>query len=420
MNTESKNTNAAPELLMPAGDLEKLKYALAFGGDAVYLGVPYFSLRARENEFNLENLRTGIEHAHSLGKKVYVTANIFGHNRKINSFIPSLREWLSAKPDALIMSDPGLMMMAREEFPDAEIHLSVQANCMNWQTVKFWNKSLNVKRVILSRELSLNEIKEIHERVPDIELEAFVHGAICIAYSGRCLLSSYMSNRDANQGVCDNTCREKFKVHIEDTRDPGKKYEIQEDEEGTYILNSKDLCVISRLQELKEAGVCSFKVEGRTKSVYYVSSVARAYRKAIDDMMAGKPFDPSLLAELEKISNRGYHAGFFNGTPGAEGQNYSQTTRFSTRKFAGLAQGEMNPEGYLPVEIRGTIKTGMEIELLGPDMQQFNFKVGSILNYKKQPADAAHPGTGVNYIKPEGSLNFSKEISNNGILNVIM
>jgi len=415
-----QNPTMKPELLMPAGDLEKLKYALDFGGDAVYLGAPYFSLRARENEFNLESLKEGIDHTHALGKKVYVTANIFARNRKINNFMPAVDEWLQLKPDAMIMSDPGLMMMVREKYPDVEIHLSVQANSMNWQNVKFWHKSLNVKRVILSRELSLNEIKEIRDRVPDIELEAFVHGAICIAFSGRCLMSSYMSNRDANQGVCDNTCREKFNVYekkevfLEDSRNPGELYEIKEDEEGTYFFNAKDLCIIENLRELRDAGVCSFKVEGRTKSVYYVSSVARAYRQAIDDMIEGKPFNPALMDELNKVSNRGYHKGFFNGQPGVEGQNYADgVTRFSTRKFAGLAQGPMNDAGFFPVEVRGTIKKGMEIEILGPNMKQYNFKVDGILNGKQQEVEAAHPGTGINYLKGANA------IIENGILNVI-
>ncbi len=410
-----------PELLLPAGDLEKLKYGLAFGGDAVYLGAPYFSLRARENEFNLESLKEGIDHTHSLGKKVYLTANIFARNRKLNNFMPAMDEWLKLQPDAIIMSDPGLMMMVREKYPDIEIHLSVQANSMNWQNVKFWRKSLNIKRVILSRELSLAEIKEIRERVPDIELEAFVHGAICIAFSGRCLMSSYMSHRDANQGVCDNSCREKYKVFekkeilLEDNRNPGELYEIKEDDDGTYFFNAKDLCLIEHLRELRDAGVCSFKVEGRTKSVYYVSSVARAYRQAIDDMMENKPFNPTLMTELEKISNRGYHKGFFKGQPGAEGQNYADgVTRFSTRKFTGLIQGPMDEAGFFPVEVRGTIKKNMELEILGPNMKQLNFKVEGILNGKKQEVNAAHPGTGINYLKG------AHVILENGILNNIL
>ncbi len=410
-----------PELLMPAGDLEKLKYALAFGGDAVYLGAPYFSLRARENEFNLENLKSGIEYVHSLGKKVYLTANIFARNRKINNFVLAIDEWVKLKPDAIIMSDPGLMMMVREKYPEVEIHLSVQANSMNWQNVKFWHKSLDVRRVILSRELSLGEIKEIRDRVPDIELESFVHGAICIAFSGRCLMSSYMSRRDANQGVCDNSCREKYKVHektelfLEDLRNPGSLYEIKEDEEGTYFFNAKDLCLIEHLKELWEAGVCSFKVEGRTKSVYYVSGVTRAYREAIDDMMAGRPFNSQLMTELEKISNRGYHKGFFNGQPGAEGQNYADgITRYSTRRFAGLLRGEPDGDGFFPVDVRGTIKKGMEVEILGPSMFQESFKVENILNNKRQEVEAAHPGTGINFLKGAGKF------VNYGVLNVII
>ncbi|GIL16481.1 MAG: peptidase [Oligoflexia bacterium] len=413
-----------PELLMPAGSLQKLKYAYAYGADAVYLGVPLFSLRARENEFDLADLKEGINHAHSLGKKVYVTANIFSRNRKLKPFIPQLKEWMDLKPDAFIMSDPGLMMMAREAFPDINIHLSVQANCMNWQSVKFWHKSLGVSRVILSRELGINEIKEIKDRVPEIELEAFVHGSICIAYSGRCLLSSYMSHRDANQGVCDNSCREKFKLEekkpepkeyvLEDLRSPGEKYEIQEDEEGTYILNSKDLCGIEYIKELIDAGVCSLKIEGRTKSVNYVALVSRIYRKAIDDAVAGKPFDRSLMTELEKIAHRGYHPGFLMGTPKAEGQNYdTSNSRFFSQKFGGLVTGPMNADGLIPVEIRGTMKVGQACELQGPDMQTEQFQISKILDKKMKEVEAAHSGSGVFWIKgPQKSME-------NGIVSLV-
>ena len=401
-----------PELLMPAGSLQKLKYAFAYGADAVYLGVPFFSLRARENEFKIDELKEGIAHAHTLGKKVYVTANVFARNRKLKSFLPQLREWVDCKPEAFIMSDPGLMMLAREAFPDINIHLSVQANCMNWQSVKFWHQSLGVSRVILSRELMINEIREIKERVPDVELEAFVHGSICIAYSGRCLLSSYMSHRDANQGVCDNSCREKFKVHekkeyiLQDPRAPGEEYEIQEDEEGTYILNSKDLCGIEYLKDLIDAGVCSFKIEGRTKSVNYVALVSRVYRKAIDDAAAGRPFDQGLMTELRKIAHRGYHSGFLMGAPKDEGQNYdTSNSRFFTQKFGGLVAGPMNSDGLVPVEIRGTMKRGESCELQGPDMQTEQFNIARIFDSKMREVEAAHSGSGTFWIKgPQKSV----------------
>jgi putative protease len=402
-----------PELLMPAGNLQKLEYAFSFGADAAYIGVPYYSLRARENEFGLEELQKGIALARANNKKIYVTANIFSRNRKVGPFLSQLKTWVDLKPDALIMSDPGLMLSVREEFPDFPIHLSVQANCMSWKSVKFWQQSLGVERVILSRELAVNEIKEIHERVPDIELEAFVHGSICIAYSGRCLLSSYMSYRDANQGVCDNSCREKYKVHqgptyLEDMRTPGELYPIEEDEEGTYILNAKDLCLIEHLKELADAGVCSFKVEGRTKSVNYVALVARAYRKAIDDMAAGKPFDQETLAELKKTAHRDFHKGFFQGEPGVSGQKFdSSVHRMGTRTFAGLVQSKEQvlsamqkvttsiPIELLPIEARGTFKIGSTLEVQGPDMFSTQFKVTRIVNSKNQEVDTAHSGSGI-------------------------
>lgn len=410
-----------PELLMPAGSLQKLEYAYAFGADAVYIGVPYYSLRARENEVGLEELKKGVELAHSLNKKIYVTANIFARNRKIGGFLGQLKEWVGVKPDALIMSDPGLMMTVREAFPEFPIHLSVQANCMSWKSVKFWQQSLGVERVILSRELAVNEIKEIKDRVPDIELEAFVHGSICMAYSGRCLLSSYMSHRDANQGVCDNSCREKYKVHqgplyLEDMRSPGELYPIEEDEEGTYIMNAKDLCLIEHLKELADAGVCSFKVEGRTKSVNYAALVSRAYRKAIDDMAAGLPFNPALLEELKKTSHRDFHKGFFQGQPGSDGQNYdTSVSRIATRKFAGLIQdveGASHPN-LMPVEARGTFKVGSTLEVQGPDMFSHEFKVTRILNAKNQEVDTAHSGAGMYFV--EGA----KEIPHKGIVSLL-
>ena len=262
----------APELLMPAGSLEKLKTACTYGADAVYAGVPFFSLRARENEFNYENLKEAIELANSQNKKVYLTANIFSRNSKIKSFKRTIHEWAQLKPHALIMSDPGLISIVKEAYPDMPIHLSVQANCMNWASVKFWH-SVGVERIILSRELRIDEIKEIKNQVPEMELEAFVHGSICIAYSGRCLLSHYMSHRDANQGVCDNSCRYEYNIYktketkqedyyIEDLRDKGEFYRINEDENGTYIMNAKDLRLIQYLKEH-----CMFLVKRRQSTV---------------------------------------------------------------------------------------------------------------------------------------------------------
>jgi putative protease len=400
-----------PELLMPAGSLKKLQFAYSYGADAAYVGIPLFSLRARENEFSLEKLREAITLARSLNKKLYVTANIFARNRKIQAFEKQINDWAALKPDALIMSDPGLISMVRTKHPDIPIHLSVQANCMNWQAVKFWHEHLGVTRVILSRELQLNEIREIKDKVPTVELEAFVHGAICIAYSGRCLMSSYFSYRDANQGVCDNSCREKFHIFeapkqenkeyfVEDLRNKGLFYQIDEDENGTYIMNAKDLRLIEYMKEIADAGVCSFKVEGRTKSEYYVAMVTRAYRQAIDDMYAGKPFNKDLLGELDKVANRGYHTGFMITNPSEEGQNYDTSVpRYYTQKFGGFINSDAAPQGYRALEVRNKIKLGDRGELLTPSNHSVDFEIKSILNQKLEPVAEAHGGAGVCFVE---------------------
>ena len=314
-----------PELLSPAGNLTKLKYAFAYGADAVYAGVPRFSLRTRENDFREESIIEGIQYAHNLGKKVYLTLNIYAHNMKVDGFIRELEKVGDWKPDGLIMADPGLIHQAIKRVPHIPVHLSTQANATNWTTVDFW-KDLGVKRIILSRELRLKEISEIHEKVPDIELESFVHGAICIAYSGRCLISNYMNHRDANQGTCTNSCRWEYDIkqnkeslagleqsqtilssdgnylspgdgyYVEEKERTGEEYPMEEDENGTYLFNAKDLCAVELLDDIREAGVMSFKIEGRTKSEYYAAMATRSYRKAIDDMANGNSFDLNNLA----------------------------------------------------------------------------------------------------------------------------
>ena len=342
------------ELLMPAGSPAKMQLGLDYGADAVYLGPPFYSLRARENDFQKDILKESIASIHKQNKKIYMTLNIFARNRKLKSFQRDILDYAEMKPDAFIMSDPGLIALARELAPSIPVHLSVQANCMNWHSVKFWQKSLGVERIILSRELSIEEITETKQRVPEMELEAFVHGSICIAYSGRCLLSSYMDRRDPNQGVCDNSCREKYKTfetahYIEDPQEaPGQFYQIDEDENGTYILNSKDLCMIEHLGELAQAGVTSFKVEGRTKSEFYAAMVARAYRGALDDLKSGRKFDRKWLEDLHKLTNRGYHTAFMFQQPGAEGQNYQSSNQYNSQvRFLGLVKdSEKNPYRY--------------------------------------------------------------------------
>ena len=322
--SDLKSPAKSPELLAPAGSLAMMKNAFAFGADAVYAGQPRYSLRVRNNEFgNLETLGGAIAEAHAAGKQFFVVSNVLPHNAKVRSYLADMAPVVALKPDALIMADPGLIDLVRETWPDMPVHLSVQANTVNFAAVRFWKK-LGVSRIILSRELSLDEVAEIRQECPDIELEVFVHGALCIAYSGRCLLSGYFNHRDSNQGTCTNSCRWDYKVKpgtenaagdvqinahssspaskvwlLEEQERPGELMPIEEDEHGPYIMNSKDLRAIEHVQRLVEIGVDSLKIEGRTKSPYYVARTAQVYRQAIDDAVAGRPLDPKLLGELE-------------------------------------------------------------------------------------------------------------------------
>lgn len=375
-----------PELLMPAGDLEKLRFAFAYGADAVYAGAPQFSLRARENGFTEELLAKGIDYAHGLKKKFYLTLNIVAHNRKIKPFINKIASMIEAGPDALIMADPGLIDLVKEKYPDMDIHLSVQANAMNWATVKFWQK-MGVTRIILSRELSIDEIKEIKDRVPDMEIEAFVHGAICIAHSGRCLLSNYFNYRDANDGCCTNACRWSYKVYAEnvpnkntvvDSYEPlkgnyyleemdrhGELMRIDEDEHGTYIMNAKELMAIEYLDKLMAAGVDSFKAEGRTKSIYYLTMVARTYRMAIDDLMQGKPFHPQYILDLKKLHHRGYTAGFLINRADQTLQRYEEgLSNIFSQEFGGVVLAKEKDK--LLITPRNKVSVGDKIEIISP------------------------------------------------------
>jgi putative protease len=389
------------ELLMPAGSPTKMKLALAYGADAVYLGPPLYSLRARDNDFDLETMREAIQFTHSQNKKVYMTLNIFARNRKLGTLKKEVLNYAAMKPDAFIMSDPGMISMARELAPEIPVHLSVQANCMNWQSVKFWKNSLQVERVILSRELSIVEIAEIKQRVPDVELEAFVHGSICIAYSGRCLLSSYMGRRDANQGVCDNSCREKYKViekeyYIRDSaeEDSNLNYQIDEDEEGTYILNAKDLCMIAHLKELADAGVVSFKVEGRTKSEFYAAMVARAYRGALNDLGAGKPFNTYWQEELNKLTHRGYHTAFMFEQPGPQGQSYLSSTQYNKQfKCVGFVK-KSNVQDHVIVNVKNKLHQGQKLNLITPDGGSHEVVISKIINNMGVEKSEVHSGSG--------------------------
>jgi putative protease len=401
-----------PELLSPAGTYEKMQYAYAFGADAVYAGVPRFSLRTRENDFTQEKLKQALEYAHRIGKQFYLTMNIFPHNRKVDSFLKSLDTIARLKPDALIMSDPGMIIEAREKYPDLIIHLSTQANTINWRSVKFW-KDLGLKRIILSRELSIDEIKEIKQRVPDIELETFIHGAICIAYSGRCLLSNYFTHRDANQGSCTNACRWQYNLYqepkekiteddeylplnhsyyIEETERPDSLMPIDEDEHGTYIMNAKDLSTIGIINELTEAGIDSFKIEGRTKSVYYVSIVTRAYRRAIDEVLMGSKVDELTKQEVKAVANRGYVSGFLEKNPVDRGQNYEAShSNDHTHTFTGIIDNYDKDTKKAVIRVRNRFQKGDRLELVILD-KTIPFKVETIEDLEGNSLDVAHGG----------------------------
>ncbi len=370
------------ELLAPAGSLEMLQTAFKFGADAVYAGAPRYSLRVRNNEFStLEKLSEGISFAHQHGKQFYLVTNAIPHNAKIKTFLDDMREVIRLKPNALIMSDPGLIDLIRENFPDVVIHLSVQANTSNFASVRFWQKQ-GISRIILSRELSLDEIAQIREECPEMELEVFVHGALCIAHSGRCLLSGYFNHRDPNQGACTNSCRWKYDakpaeandagqiVHVgllEEKERKGEFMPIEEDEHGTYIMNSKDLRAIEYVDALVKMGVNSLKIEGRTKSAYYVARSVQAYRQAIDDAQAGRPFDPKLIDNLAGLANRGYTAGFYDRHADNETQNYETGNSTSTTSiYAGQIE-EVDLIGKRAlVNVKNRFAIGDKLELVTP------------------------------------------------------
>jgi putative protease len=384
-----------PELLAPAGSLAMMRTAFAFGADAVYAGQPRYSLRVRNNDFgNLEMLGGAIGEAHAGGKQFYVVSNILPHNPKIHTYLADMAPVVALKPDALIMADPGLIDMVRETWPEMPVHLSVQANTVNFAAVRFWQK-LGVSRIILSRELSLDEVAEIRQECPDIELEVFVHGALCIAYSGRCLLSGYFNHRDPNQGSCTNSCRWDYKVKageedaggdvhacgsaapapgpeakvwlLEEQERPGELMPIEEDEHGTYIMNSKDLRAIEHVQRLTEIGIDSLKIEGRTKSSYYVARTAQVYRRAIADAVAGRPFDPTLLGELEGLANRGYTDGFYQRHHEHEMQNYLRGHSESGRSlYVGDVIAWDAARGLAEVEVKNRFSVGDRIEVIHP------------------------------------------------------
>ncbi len=378
------------ELLSPAGSLKSLHYALLYGADAVYAGQPRYSLRVRNNDFHsLENLEKGISKTHQQGKQFYLTVNIAPHNAKIKTFIADLTPIVALKPDALIISDPGLILLARENFPEMPLHLSVQANTVNYAAVRFWEK-MGIQRIILSRELSLDEIEEIRQLCPDMELEVFVHGALCIAYSGRCLLSGYMNHRDSNQGTCTNACRWDYKAQpmqtsdiwlVEENQRAGEFMPMFEDEHGTYIFNSKDLRAIQHVRRLVQMGINSLKIEGRTKSHYYVSRTAMLYRQAIEDAEKGNPFDEHLLAELDKLASRGYTEGFFDRHAPQYHQNYESGISIGLQQqFVGEITGFDAEKQLLEIDVKNHFEVGDELEIMIPSGTQV-FKLEQMENH---------------------------------------
>lgn len=356
------------ELLIPASSLEVLKTAVVFGADAVYIGGEAFGLRAKAKNFSLEEMKEGIEFAHARGVKVYVTANILAHNYDLDGARQYFEELKEIAPDALIISDPGMFTIAKEVMPKTDIHISTQANNTNYMTYRFWWEQ-GAKRVVTARELSLNEIRQIRENIPDeMEIETFIHGAMCISYSGRCLLSSFMAGRDANRGACTHPCRWKYAV-VEESR-PGEYMPVYENERGTYIFNSKDLCMIEHIPEMLEAGIDSFKVEGRMKTALYVATVARTYRLAIDEFLEDpalyKSRIPFYKSEISKCTYRQYTTGFFFGKPDENTQIYDSNTYVKEYTYLGIVDG-VNEEGLYHIEQRNKFSVGETIEVMKPD-----------------------------------------------------
>lgn len=382
-----------PELLIPASSLEVLKIAVMYGADAVYIGGEAFGLRAKAKNFSMDEIREGIAFAHEHNVKVYITANILAHNGDLEGVRTYFEELKEIRPDALIIADPGVFEIAKEVCPDIERHISTQANNTNYATYNFWH-ALGAKRVVSARELSMAEIKEIRAHIPDdLEIETFVHGAMCISYSGRCLLSNYFTGRDANQGACTHPCRWKYSI-VEETR-PNEYMPVYENERGTYIFNSKDLCMIGHIPDLFDAGIDSFKIEGRMKTALYVATVARTYRKAIDDYMESPElYEAHMPWYLDQISNctyRQFTTGFFYGKPSEEAQIYDNNTYLKEYTYLGIV-GETNEEGLYRIEQRNKFSVGEEIEVMKPDGQNLTVTVKRIVDEEGNEMESApHP-----------------------------
>ena len=382
-----------PELLVPAGGLDTLKVAVDYGADAVYIGGQAFGLRAKADNFSIEEMKQGVEYAHAHNAKVYVTANIFAHNYDLDGIRAYFGELKDTGVDAVLVSDPGVFTIARETMPDMELHISTQANNTNYMTYKFWYDH-GIKRVVSARELSLAEISQIRANIPDdMEIESFIHGAMCISYSGRCLLSNYFTGRDANHGACTHPCRWKYSI-VEETR-PNEYMPVYENERGTYIFNSKDLCMIEHIPDLFDAGIDSFKIEGRMKTALYVATVARTYRKAIDDYKKSPElYQQNMPWYLDQISNctyRQFTTGFFYGKPSDEAQIYDNNTYLKEYTYLGIVGGT-NEEGLYRIEQRNKFSVGESIEVMKPDGENIEVTVKRIVDEEGNDMESApHP-----------------------------
>lgn len=383
-----------PELLIPAGHLENLKIAVEYGADAVYIGGEAFGLRAKAKNFSLEMMKEGIDFAHKHGVKVYVTANIIAHNDDLDGAREYFRELKEIKPDALIIADPGMLEIAKEELPDMEFHLSTQANNTNYASLNFWYKQ-GVKRVVIARELSFKEISEIRAKTPlDLDIEAFVHGAMCISYSGRCLLSNYMTNKDSNKGACTHPCRWTYHL-VEETR-PGEYMPVYENERGTYIFNSKDLCMLEYIEELVKSGISSFKIEGRMKTELYVATVTKTYREAIDDYFEDpekyRRKIPKYLEEIKKCSHRAFTTGFYFNKPTGNEQIYDSNAYIRDYVYIGKTLEYIEEEKVAVIEQRNKFCVGDWIEVLKKKGDNFSFQIDKMYDEENQVIESApHP-----------------------------
>lgn len=386
-----------PELLAPAGDLEKLKIAVAYGADAVYFGGEMFSLRAGAGNLTVEEIKEGVEYAHRHGVKCHMALNIFAHNEDIEPLRAYLQQIRNIPIDAFIVSDPSVIILVREAVPGAKLHLSTQANMTNYLTARFWAEQ-GIKRIVLARELTLEEISRIRQNLPEeIELEGFGHGAMCISYSGRCLLSNFMVDRDANRGTCAHPCR--YKYRLEEEKRPGEFWPVDEDERGTYIFNSKDLCMLEHLKEMSDAGIMSIKIEGRMKSIFYIAHVISAYRRAIDALAEGKPYNPAWYTEMCKASHREFTTGFYFRRPTSEGQNYLTSDYTRDYSFVGIVRAYDTRTGMAVIEQRNKMVAGEKVEVFGPpgnavasESLFFTQKIETMLNEEGSPIrEAPHP-----------------------------